>query len=374
MVAVAFVILACRSDSECFEISGNARGSETAAAAGASCVLGDLHVNEATNRDDLAALDELRELRGSLVVSGTRLQHLDGLDQLATVAGHVFIAENPALSNLAGLDSLELVGGSVVVFDNDALDADSLLPALREAKLGITLAQNDALPGGEATLPALESIGSLEIVGNASLETVVLPGFACGLSANIRGNESLDRIVVGEGADLEGGLLITDNPTLDAIAVGRGDGDRGAWQIFANPSLRVIEGFAGFTGADGIFLDDNPRLETFDAFPDLLDAINIIIIDNQSLARVDLFRLRSTSLSMAIFGNLALGESTATRIAATWLHDERVAKVGRNSPDWLPLDPCPWIQDGTCDAAANAANGIESGTGLCLVDEPDCSP
>ena len=97
---------------------------------------------------DITNLDTLRFLRtlGShLIINGTNLTSLRGLDSLTSVADNLVIINNSMLTSLEGLEALTNVGGHVIIRDNGALTSLAGISALGTIGGDVTIVDNENL-------------------------------------------------------------------------------------------------------------------------------------------------------------------------------------------------------------------------------------
>lgn len=168
-----------------------------------------------TEADLLAVQDALiGRVAGNLIISGTSLTNVDGLESILAVDGSVSIMGNAALVDLDGLANLRELGGSLELVDNPLLAGNGFFPALTEIpgdllvargarilgmpgleKVGGTLllqefGDEDLLLGGpqgvvvpdhvleEARFPGLLEVGAMQVQENALLTTLEFPSLA----------------------------------------------------------------------------------------------------------------------------------------------------------------------------------------------------
>jgi hypothetical protein len=139
---------------------------------GCSYVAGDLII-DGTALGSLAGLEGLHAVGGSLVVrDNAALASLQGLGGLVQVDGDVAIERNPLVQNLAGLSWLMDVGGSLRIRDNlDLSSVDGLFGMVRLGGSLLSITDNPALStcDAEDLAAALEArgfTGEVEIWGN----------------------------------------------------------------------------------------------------------------------------------------------------------------------------------------------------------------
>lgn len=169
---------------------------------------GDLYINSSylTHVDQL---ENLTSIGGHLEVYGsTQLTNLDGLSNLTEVGRDLSVMFTIALSDLDGLNAVERVGGSLRIESNAVIERIDGLNALEEVESGVYIEGNPLMTsvGG---LSALTTIGSdLQLKNNAALASLTGLGSlsSVGSHAEIMSNPSLCQSQV--------------EATLDGVAVG----------------------------------------------------------------------------------------------------------------------------------------------------------
>ena len=141
---------------------------------------------------DVSRIANCRSVDGDVVIEGSSLANLHGLEGIQRISGSLVIAGNANLTSLDGLDSLNDVG-FVVIADNATLNSVSSLRNLSHAK-GTTIVASPAL----TSLHGLESLRSLEglVLTNTNLKS-------------IEGLSNLEQV---------GDLILADNPRLESLA------------------------------------------------------------------------------------------------------------------------------------------------------------
>lgn len=174
--------------------------------AGAMGVIDGSVIVDEGNPDDIAMLEGVVEVTGSIRLSGLAITDLNALACVRSVGGDVTIFDNDSLTNVDGLWSLEDVGTDFVFSNNDALVDFNGLPNIQKL------------------------INNLIIRDNAALE-------------RISGFHSLVGID-GSGIDPDTGLQIGGNITIQA-----------------NPVLMNIDGIYGLLVVNGVLsITNNPML------------------------------------------------------------------------------------------------------------------
>jgi hypothetical protein len=127
LVLLAAALARCQerpSPGDCFEGSLTVeKGRDLRELRGYTCITGDLLV-VGTRLDALEGLEALTSVGGDLVIeSNEDLVNLDGLGALASVGGDLEIRSDPALVSLDGLGALASVGGSLDISHDRELGA-----------------------------------------------------------------------------------------------------------------------------------------------------------------------------------------------------------------------------------------------------------
>ncbi|HEY1532584.1 MAG TPA: hypothetical protein VGF76_01155, partial [Polyangiaceae bacterium] len=146
------------------------------AAAGTTCIAGDLNVNN-TSLADLTGLGLLQWIGGNVSISGNgSMTSLKGLSGLKTVVGAVNIQSNAKLLDLSGLGSLATVQGSFQIFNNNALPNVDGFSSLVKVYGYLNVQSNSSLLNLSG-FPALTEVdGYLQVSSNAA--QLDLKGFA----------------------------------------------------------------------------------------------------------------------------------------------------------------------------------------------------
>jgi hypothetical protein len=145
-----------------------------------------------------------------------------------TLAGQEDVA---AAAGCSAIDSLTLRTGM-------ALD---LKPLGRLTTIRKALAIGPSVGFSELTLPRLQSVGSIRIVGNGNLAGIFLPALVRVAKIEIEGNVALTTVSMPKLATVDARLAIADNAVLEMVDVSA-LGSAGEVAIAKNPKLSVIEG------------------------------------------------------------------------------------------------------------------------------------
>jgi hypothetical protein len=114
----------------------------------------------------------MKKVPGNLIIRGTELRHLEGLEDLRVVGGTLEISDNPGLLDLAPLKNLERAG-AVAIFNNGNLTSLDL-PSLKRVDGWLTVISNPKAQ--KLALPELESLGKgLIVKSNPRLGRMTVP-------------------------------------------------------------------------------------------------------------------------------------------------------------------------------------------------------
>ncbi|HWO11485.1 MAG TPA: hypothetical protein VNN80_18450, partial [Polyangiaceae bacterium] len=197
---------------------------------------------------------------GELDIWGTAVENLDAFADLTSVAGILFIADNPALTDVEGLNALEVAG---------------VLNVSRNATL--------------ARLPAFESLdrlGGLQVIGNAAL--VEVPAYS------LYDDLSFDAITFGapEGEVERQRLLMRP----DLI------------EVLDNPVLQQFDVPSGWRAGSQVAIRNNAALTRL-GLGQLQSIDHLEISGNAALASVDLPAVETVDV-LRVQDNPLLSEAT----------------------------------------------------------------
>lgn len=139
-------------------------------------IAGDLNVGtgsgSASDVTDLSPLNNLTRVNGNLVLERLSVTSINGLTNMATIGGWLYIGLSNTLTNLNGLNNLTSVGISVNLRDNAALTNISGLNSLTSIGTFLQILQNPALVNVSG-LTNLRSIGGHCLIStNAALTNI----------------------------------------------------------------------------------------------------------------------------------------------------------------------------------------------------------
>ena len=123
-------------------------------------ICGQTHV--ILSEDELDVLSNCAVIGGNLIIDGTELSRLGGLEGLTTIEGSLYITNNNRLTDLSGFSGLREVGGAVTIEGNERLEVLDAFDALEciGSSLSIT---------GNPDLIELAGFGSLAEVHTLSI-------------------------------------------------------------------------------------------------------------------------------------------------------------------------------------------------------------
>jgi hypothetical protein len=258
------------------------------------------------------------------------------------------------------------IKGDVAFLDNHG-PVNLAMPALTAVDGDFAIAGSSALVTAE--FPALRTVRTWTIASNASLESLSgFPLVAQATAAEIDSNPVLKEIL-WTAAEIPW-LRIVGNAQLEQIIGSESARISDTLSVIDNQSLRTIEGFEGIERIDALAIAGNQQLATLDGLQALRSAGDFGIARNAVLAGPTAWfpALNQVDDDFSIYANTALAPTIVTALLA------RVAvggstRVGDNQGQDTALVPCPWPEDGVCDADSGW-QGI--GTGLCVTDPEDC--
>jgi hypothetical protein len=269
------------------------------------CIVGDLVVENRT-ADELGVLDRVESVTGSVIVhTCPEIETLPVWPLLTRIGGSLSISNNDSLVDVEGFPALEELGGKLYVAENPVLVSvriGSGVTTVGSVFFALNPSWTDV--GGLSSLAEID--GDVKIVENAVLEHLRLP--------------ALTRI--------SGDLSLIDNQLLQSLDFPVLEDVGAAISISGNPALSTVEGFPALRAAGHAFINRNDGLRR--------------IIGNPSL---------EPSIIDALLARVAVDGET---------------RVGDNGGEFTSLDPCPWPDDGICDAEG------PYGTELCVSDPEDC--
>jgi hypothetical protein len=142
--------------------------------------------------EDIVALDGVVCVLGAVIIDGSTLENLQGLEALVEVSDDLVISNNAALTSLNGLDSLIEVKGKFVIQNNNILPAITGLGSLEDVRGVLKIGGNAELESITGFQSLQQLSGVLELEFNNALNN--LSGFSTLIGA--------------------GGLVLDNNPSV----------------------------------------------------------------------------------------------------------------------------------------------------------------
>lgn len=210
---------------------------------------------------DLSPLKSLVILGGGLVIEGTSLTFLEGLDNLEVI-GNVFfnpteIKYNPRLLNLTGLNKVRVIYGDLQIVRNDALASLQGLNSVTK------MVVSDM---GIFECPRLQSFRGLE-------KLTYLDG-----DINIHRNNALTDVSALTSLESMTGIIrFVSNAGLVNLEGFDKLRELGTLQLEHNPSLTSVRGFRSLSRLDNLYADNNPLLADLSALQQLTTMGSITI-------------------------------------------------------------------------------------------------
>jgi hypothetical protein len=260
----------------------------------------------------------------TLYIEGSDINSLDGLSDLTSIGGSLYIQNNPALNNLDGLSSLVSVGRNLWIENNTSLTNLDGFTALTNVSNALIIIYNDALEYVSG-LSALTSVGaSLVILENSSLfnvdglstlTSIAESEYADQRFLHIEGNDALLNLDGLSSVTTIGGptgsytvVIINNNTALTSLGgLSSVTTIWGDLVIGNNASLLNLDGLAGITRGFDVTISNNASLINVAGLSALSNVSTLIIDSNAALANMDgLSKLTGIGRSMSIQNNMVL--------------------------------------------------------------------
>ena len=176
----------------------------------------------------------------------TAINNLDGLSNVRSVSGSMFVVNTGFLEDLSGLEHLDTLGGSLWVQDNRRLRNTDALDGL--------------IYNGPGTSPW----------------------------TSISRNDSLESVVFPQGITQVGRLEIVHNPKLIQLPSGLSSVDTITDRLQINHcGIIDLNGLSGLSYLESVYVHDNPNLTSLDGIGNFDYHNNCMIFNNPSLAHID---------------------------------------------------------------------------------------
>lgn len=306
--------------------------------------------------EDLLLLKGYTSIDGSLVITSTNLQNLNGLECLETVSsmsilhnglleditgingittvtGDIYIHDNEHLTNLDGLDHLTSVGGDFEIAMNPMLSDLNGLNSLSNVSGYFGIGANDVLTNFDG-LESLTSVGALGFGELPALENI----------------DGLSNLATIDGEDPE--IAIAECEYLSNLdALSNMVAANAKIEIENNPNLVQIDGLHNITTAKYIKIENNDILQHLNGLLSLTSVTgSLMIYNNALLPTLDgLSNLLTVNECIYIFGNSLLPECEINALLehiSSYCSAECHPPISRYSlPNACSLNTCICVQD-----------------------------
>lgn len=162
----------------------NAPGCNTSSQVAYACGISIPCLSDGTTFDSQEEIDNFpvnypgcAEIGGTVYISGPDITNLNGLNEVTSIDGSLFIGfyiagNNPLLTNLEGLNNLTHIGGSLLIYTNQVLKNVDALENLTSIDGELIIESNDSLTSLQG-FSSLNTIGmALTIFGNNMLQSL----------------------------------------------------------------------------------------------------------------------------------------------------------------------------------------------------------
>lgn len=230
------------------------------------------------------------DLPGDLYIYGD-ITNLNGLSEITSVAGLLYIGYSENLLNLDGLENLSFIGEELMIESNPVLSDISALGNVSGEVPWVSIFGNAAL----INLSGLEGIqmigGSLNIQNNAILNS--LTGLnnlnLLGGSLSISGNVALSDIsALSNLSGSVSSLIISGNLISNLVGLGGLESLTGNLSIGNNLNLLNLSGLENLNTIQGnLLIVNSPLLNDISALNNVLGSISSIRIIGSSLSSIN---------------------------------------------------------------------------------------
>lgn len=207
------------------------------------------------------------EIEGEVIINGSGITNLFGLNVLTSFHGNLAIVDNVNLLSLSGLENINIIGGKLHIINNDSLINLSGINNINTIVDGLWIWDNNDLIS-ISDLNNLSSVGYLRIQDNEKLNSLI-------------GLQNIDTI--GGQLRIQGNDLLTDFAGINNVSA-----IEGALIIQVNNSLTNLSGLENITSTGaGLVIWGNDSLQSLTGI-DNLNTIcgNIEIGGNSSLTNL----------------------------------------------------------------------------------------
>jgi Leucine-rich repeat (LRR) protein len=310
-------------------------------------VTGNLSIRPTLRRQpSLEGLESLEQVDGDLLLkslSVSSLASLARLSSIATLPGSrgLTLEDSTELRDFSGLERLSGLRG-LHAASNAQLT--SLAPLSFAGQLGDFILEDNPLLTDLEALRPVSVISELVLSGSPLVHLDAFTGVRRVVNLSLLGNEELrDTSALLQLQSLQS-LFLTDNPLLDAFVVSLYlSGLQQVW-ISHNATLTKVSGLDHFSELGFVTVLDNPQLAAL-SLVGLETLPSLELIRNSSLAQLDLGGAFVRDLVVVSNASLAPSQLDALAVSA-WQ-----TKIAGNQGQPTGFVPCPFENDGYCDAA-----------------------
>ena len=229
------------------------------------------------------------EIMGNVIINGSDIINLNGLDSLVSIGGCLKIENNPLLANLDGLQSLVSIGKfgmpngdsysewGLSISNNTALISLSGLDSLMTVEGCVDIRDN-------YSLTSISSLIKLSSIGTCSFSFITGGGVAS-ISIGRSSLKSLDGL---QNIDsLAGYFSIYDNDSLASLSSLENLVSALDFFISGNEILESLNGLQNVTAIRDLSLENNPSLNSIESLQGTTSLRNLLIDNNPSLGSIE---------------------------------------------------------------------------------------
>ncbi|MEM7437676.1 MAG: hypothetical protein AAF436_21160 [Myxococcota bacterium] len=339
---------------------------------GVWCLTGSLSIRGAS-ADDLSGMELLRGVAGDVFIRETSLDSLDGLEGLRNIGGELWIHDNPLLQRIDALGGASMFGDYITIQENPVLESLEGLPVPAGLDNGLALRNCAGLTDVEA-LSALERSNLLTLVNLTSLTdfsglrnvrdvgTLGIAGLSIDDLSAFAGVTRIGWLQLSNLSltDLQGlgsasveGLTVSSMPNLTSLVGADGLGPSLTWLMVSNnPLLTDLTGLERVTAVtDRLLIQNGPALESLSGLEQLQRVFIATIQDNPALTDMTgLNGLQQVDAEIEIRDNEALVSLAGLEALSTVVGDISLFSNALENPAGLAglthVGGSLWIGDG----------------------------
>jgi len=245
-------------------------------------IVSDLYQDSISDITNLQGLSAIEKVSKNLSIVDTKIESLEGLENLKTVGVYLYLTRNEELTDISDLQSIDSIG-SIIIDSNLKLENYSAFNQLTDCH-GLYIQNN-------STLKDLTSLPKINVLERLDIS-------------------SCDSLVSFEGVDYPflRALGIIDNNMLTHLNGLSGIRELEKLDIFRNEHLIDLQGLDSLeTISFELFLLNNPSLESLEGVDQLESIDNLRIHNNNKLKDLNgLQSLKTINSSLAIIDNDSL--------------------------------------------------------------------